>query len=153
MTSQVSIQRVHSLPAEIGEALASAAQQERFKPIQWLQDEWDSGANCFAEPGEAFYAAYAEGRLVGVCGLNRDPYDRRATCGRLRRLYVHPAFRRMGVGRRLVGRVVAEAGEHFDAVRLRTLDKHSAEFFEAVGFRRVDGEESVTHMIDTSGSL
>jgi len=122
-----------------------AAAQEGFRPIKFLQRDWARGTNRFSKPGEGFYAARSAGRLVGVCGLNRDPYSDDEATARLRRLYVLPAFRRRGVGSALVSHAIQDAVEHFTVVRLRTLDEGSAQFFEALGFRPVNGQEAVTH--------
>ncbi len=139
------IERISNLPHDLDREVGPAAAQEGFRPIELLQREWALGTNRFGKPGEALYAARSQGRLVGVCGLNRDPYSDDEATGRLRRLYILPAFRRRGVGSSLVGHALQHAEEHFAVVRLRTLDPGSAQFFEALGFRPADGQEAVTH--------
>lgn len=124
----------------------AAANLEGFRPIQWLRDEWEAGANRFSLPGEAFYTARMEGRLVGVCGVNQDPFAQKAKIARLRRLYVIPELRRKGVGRQLVKRALEDAVKNFEVIRLRTVDSNSAAFFEAIGFIKVKGDESATHL-------
>jgi len=144
------IARVHSLPDDLAEELIPASVKEGFSPMRWLKEQWDTGTNRFSEPGEALCIARLGGRLVGVCGLNRDPFTRDSGTGRLRRLYVLPELRRKGIGRVLVLRVLEDAQGHFDRVELRTLDDQSAEFFEALGFARLDGVEGATHRISTA---
>ena len=141
----IEVLRVDSLPDDLDRELAAAAAEEGFSPLLWLKAQWADGTNRFSEPGEAFFVARAGARLVGVCGLNRDPYARGHASGRLRRLYVLPEFRRRGVGRCLVLAALDHAHGHFDAVNLRTLDPRSAAFFETLGFARVEGVQSVTH--------
>jgi N-acetylglutamate synthase-like GNAT family acetyltransferase len=138
------------MPADLAEELIPASVKEGFSPIRWLREQWDSGTNRFSEPGEALYIARLGGRLVGVCGLNRDPFARDSGTGRLRRLYVLPEVRRRGIGRVLVLRVLEDAQDHFARVNLRTLDDQSVLFFEALGFARLDGAEGATHMISTA---
>jgi GNAT superfamily N-acetyltransferase len=140
----ICISRVHTLPPDLDRELVPASVREGFEPVRWLHDDWEAGTNRFSAPGEAFYVARVDGRLVGVCGVNRDPFVDDPTVGRLRRLYVLPEFRRRGVGRQLVERALQDAGEHFDVVRLRTTDARSAAFFEVVGFTRIQGQEGVT---------
>lgn len=113
--------------------------------LRWLLEDWEKGTNRFSEPGEALYEARIDGRLVGVCGLNLDPYVEDATSGRLRRLYVLPEFRRRGVGRSLVLRALEDAHSTFRVVRLRTINEQSAAFFESLGFVRVQGLENCSH--------
>lgn len=147
MISELIIEQVFALPSDLDKELVPASIQEGFEPITWLQDHWRKGTNRFAEKGEAFYVARSAGRLAGVCGVNRDPYARSDSICRLRRFYVLPGFRRMGVGSLLVDRAIKDARNHFPAIRLRTLDEQSASFFEAIGFGQVEDREEATHEI------
>lgn len=141
----IEIERVEALPPEFEEEMLPAALRENFVALRWLRDDWRAGTNTFSAPGEAFYVARCDGRLVGVGGVNQDPYAGEAAVGRLRRMYVLPSFRRMGVGRRLVQQVVEDGREHFHTLRLRTLDAGASAFYEALGFETVRGTESATH--------
>ena len=49
---------------------------EGFDFIDRLCKEWALGNNRFELPGEAFFIVTANGQVVGVCGLNQDPYTR-----------------------------------------------------------------------------
>jgi N-acetylglutamate synthase-like GNAT family acetyltransferase len=158
MKPEITISRVHTLPPDLDEELVPASVHEGFEPLQWLCADWEAGANRFSGPGEAFYVARVHGRLAGVCGMNRDPFVDDPTVGRLRRLYVLPEFRRRAVGRRLVERALREATEHFGVVRLRTTDARSAAFFEALGFIRVQGQQStedagIINMVRENGGV
>lgn len=82
--------------------------------------------------------------VVGVCGLNRDPYDDDAATGRVRHLYVADAARRDGVGTALVRAVEDAARGSFTRLRLRTLNPRAARFYEAIGYIAVD-EPACTH--------
>jgi hypothetical protein len=57
---------------------------EGFGFIDRLIDDWLTGVNRFENPGELFIGGFQEGRLLAVCGLNRDPYTDRDGVGRLR---------------------------------------------------------------------
>ena len=146
MGLHIDISRVVTVPPDLEEELLPASIDEGFKSVRWLRHDWAEGDNRFSEPGEAFYVARMGGRLVGVCGVNRDPFVDDARVCRLRRLYVLPQSRRMGVGRRLVLRAVEDAGTQFSAIRLRTFDSESAKFFEALGFTEVERGEGATHV-------
>jgi GNAT superfamily N-acetyltransferase len=145
MAERIEVTRETTLPSDLEEMLLPEAIHEGFEALRWLVEDWANGENRFSEMGEALYTARIDGRLVGVCGVNRDPYADVAAVGRLRRLYVHPQFRRLGVGRRLVRRAADEARGHFRCIRLRTLDPSSAAFFETIGFSKVGGDPSCTH--------
>jgi N-acetylglutamate synthase-like GNAT family acetyltransferase len=144
--SDITILKVHALPPDLEGELTAAANLEGFRPIQWLRDEWEAGANRFSLPGEAFYTARMDGRPVGVCGVNQDPFAQEVKIARLRRLYVIPELRRKGVGRQLVKRALEDAVKYFEVIRLRTVKADSAAFFEAAGFTKVKGDESATHL-------
>jgi GNAT superfamily N-acetyltransferase len=115
--------------------------------VRRLVDEWDGGVNRFDRPGEALFGAWVDGRLVGVGGLNVDPYAGDARVGRVRHLYVLSAFRRQGVGRRLTERVVQAAHGRFDDLRLRTNDRSAARLYETLGFRPSGGAAHHTHAV------
>src|SRR3984893_14804035 len=52
--------------------------------LQRLQTEWLSGANRFSRPGERLLAAVERNRLIGVGGINIDPYLSDTAKGRIR---------------------------------------------------------------------
>jgi hypothetical protein len=55
-------------------ALASVASSEGHRFVKRTLEEWSDGSNRFDQPGEAFYIASDGGRVIGMCGLNIDPY-------------------------------------------------------------------------------
>ena len=117
-----------------------------------LREDWGTGANRFGQPGEAFFVARSRDALVGVCGLNVDPFAPVPGVGRLRRLYVSPAWRRKGVARRLVEAALVHARECFPVVRVRTYSADADRFYRAIGFSAVADAEDVTHTIATPGA-
>ena len=82
--------------------------------------------------------------LVGACALTPDPYAADPRVGRLRHLYVHPDWRRCGLGRRLVDAARAEARSRFDVLRVRAGDPSAAAFYDRLGLARTD-EPDATH--------
>jgi GNAT superfamily N-acetyltransferase len=142
------INRLDGLPTDISYELLQASILEDFAPVQWLIEHWREGNNQFSLPGEALYEARHGVRLIGICGINQDPYgNSELSLGRIRRLYVLPEYRRQGVGRKLVLRAIGDAHSHFSEINLRTFDKQSAKFFEAIGFVRVEGKAHKTHQL------
>jgi len=116
--------------------------------VRRLVDEWTSGANRFERPGEALFIARIAGEIVGVCGLNLDPYAAAPTTGRVRHLYVLLAHRRRGVGRRLMAEVVTAARGRFERLHLRTQNPAAAALYERLGFQRRDDIADSTHLLD-----
>jgi catechol 2,3-dioxygenase-like lactoylglutathione lyase family enzyme/GNAT superfamily N-acetyltransferase len=131
----------------------SEAQGVRF--VRRLVDEWATGVNRFDQPGEALFVARRAGAVVGVCGLNIDPYvgrDGERRVGRVRHLYVVSTHRRLGIGGRLLGEVLAAARGWFELVHLRTGDPAAAALYERRGFRPTGGDAHCTHIIAVDGN-
>ena len=139
------------MPSDRLADLVVESQREGFAFVRRLVNEWESGDNRFDRPGEALFAAVADGRVVGVCGLNVDPYLPGGRVGRVRHLYVAAAFRRRGIGAGLVEAVIRTAHGTFDRLRLRTDSEPAARFYESLGFRRTDDEPDGTHDRDLAG--
>jgi len=137
--------RLTSLPAGL-EVLSNEADARGHRFLRRLIEEWNSGTNRFDGQGEAIFGAMVRGRLVGIGGLNSDPYSRDPGVGRVRHLYVLEAFKRQGVGRHLLEAIVAVAPGAFNELRLRTDSEQAARFYERFGFRRINCEAS-THAL------
>ena len=135
MIDRVEITRLHSLPVGL-EHLRDEAARDGFGFLERLVADWASGANTFSRPGECLLGALADGRLVGVGGLNVDPYSPRTDLGRIRHVYVLDAWRHKGVGRALIDDLVREARGLFRELRLRT--GTAAAFYVRCGFGPVD---------------
>ena len=71
-----------------------------------------------------------------------------ARVGRVRHLYVLSAYRRLGVGRQLVGGVIEAARGRFDILRLRTQNPAAARLYEQLGFSRCAGALDCTHLME-----
>jgi ribosomal protein S18 acetylase RimI-like enzyme len=141
------IKQVLALPPDLDVELLSSAAGEGFGALERLRTDWEAGINRFSDVGEAFYVARFQGRLVGVGGLNRDPYTHEPMIGRIRRLYVLPQFRRRGVGRDLVRHIITDGQRHFRIFHVRTVDPQASAFYVAIGFTLVSGQVAVTHKL------
>ncbi|MEW5928634.1 MAG: GNAT family N-acetyltransferase [Gemmatimonadota bacterium] len=126
--------------------LVEESEREGFGFLVRLRREFLDGGNRFDAPGEALLGCLRGAELVGVGGLNRDPYSPEPRVGRLRHLYVAAAQRRGGVGRMLVAALVEAARPHFDVLQLRTDTEAAARFYEALGFAPVASLHA-THML------
>jgi GNAT superfamily N-acetyltransferase len=144
---QLKIHTLEAWPIEADELVANAL-GENFRALRRLRDGWLDGSNRFAEPGEGLFAARLGSDLVALCGLNRDPFTTTEGVGRLRHLYVSPAYRRRGVGSALVAEILEHARAHFRTVRLRTDRSDASTFYLALGFKGTPGNPDATHVID-----
>lgn len=87
-----------------------------------------------SEASGVLFVARTAGALVGVCGVNVDPYALDDNVGRVRHLYVARAHRRQHVGRQLVEAVIGASRGRFGALRLRTQDPGAAASTSASAF-------------------
>jgi len=113
--------------------------------VSRLIREWRDGRNRFSAPGERVYVAKRGERICGVCGVNRDPYAGDASIGRVRRFYVSARERRLGIGRALIDRLMADARGVYSWIHLRTHEHEAAVFYEANGFEAIAGNPDYTH--------
>jgi GNAT superfamily N-acetyltransferase len=144
MTPLIELLSASSLPDCLG-VLTVEGEHSGSRVVRRLVEEWASGVNRFDRPGEILLGAWAGGRVVGVCGLNVDPYITDERVGRVRHLYVLSTFRRLGIGRHLTAAVVEAARGRFDILRLRTQNPEAARLYEALGFRATGGAADCTH--------
>jgi GNAT superfamily N-acetyltransferase len=147
------IYRLRDLPLTAVVTLVTESERSGLRFVRRLTDEWVSGANRFDQPGEGLFAAMVDGHVVGLCGLNVDPYTAEGRVGRVRHLYVMEASRRHGIGRRLVAEVIAAARDSFDRLRLRTANPEAARLYEGLGFAPCAGEADCTHALDLRVTL
>lgn len=125
------------------ETLRSEAKDEGYRFIETLIRRWQDGSDRYSLEGEALLAAFIEGELVAVGGLNRDPYLKDGT-GRIRHVYVRKAWRKSGVGKQLVATLVTMARRNFPVLRLRASDEAACKFYDEIGFDRFS-EDTATH--------
>jgi GNAT superfamily N-acetyltransferase len=144
---EVAVARLFDLPAGALSRLVAESEREGWRFVRRLADEWTAGTNRFDQPGEALWAAWVDGTLIGVCGLNADPYTSDPAIGRVRRLYVLGAFRGRGVGQLLVQAVLQSARTRFRSLRVRTASAAAARLSERLGFVPAVGVPDCTHTL------
>lgn len=137
---------VSSGPRPALDALATEARAEGHRFVDRLIAEWANGSNRFDRPGEVLLEAMAD-EVAAIGGLNCDPYPADGPpVGRLRHVYVRPAFRSRGIGRMLVSALLDRAGGQFERVRLRTHADGAAKLYLSMGFAAC-GEPHATRAV------
>lgn len=144
---EVTVARLCDLPADTLAPLVAESEREGWQFVRRLADEWAAHANRFDQPGEALFAAWVDGKLVGVCGLNVDPFVADLAVGRVRRLYVLRAFRGRRVGRQLVEAVIQSARARFQCLRVRTESGVASQLYRQLGFVATVGVPDCTHVL------
>ncbi|WP_068774282.1 GNAT family N-acetyltransferase [Paenibacillus sp. FJAT-26967] len=127
--------------------LVTGSVREGFRHLTRLVEDYHAGSNRFDQTGEALFLCRVEDKIVGICGLNRDPYYGEGV-GRVRRLYVHRAYRRHGIGHTLTKEVLNEAAKHYNRLVLWTDNPAAAAFYVLLGFTEKTGGKFMTHFLD-----
>jgi GNAT superfamily N-acetyltransferase len=141
----IAIQKIE-LPLPGLESLQSEALAEGYGFIQTLVEQWVSAENRFDARGEILCGHLDQGLLVAVGALNIDPFAGRTEIGRIRKIYVRPAWRNKGVGRAMVTTLIEQARTHFRCVRLRADNTNAARLYERIGFAPIESPDA-THML------
>jgi GNAT superfamily N-acetyltransferase len=144
----IEINQLNQLPIEALQPLLKESQDQGFEFVDRLLKEYVAGTNRFNRHGEALFGVYSDRQLIAVGGLNRDPYLPGTNTGRVRHVYVLAAWRRRGIGKILVQRIVAEARLHFRRLTLRTLDAQADAFYRAIGFQPSGAIKDASHIMD-----
>ncbi|MEB5696581.1 GNAT family N-acetyltransferase [Klebsiella aerogenes] len=127
-------------------ALRTESLEQHFNMLRRLAENWQSGKNRFNTPGEKLLGAFVRGQLVGVCGLNVDPFSQQPRAGRIRHLYIRDSHRRQGIGQQLLVSVITHSGAWFDFLNTHA-PAQAWPFYERFGFRPVYDEPRVTHRL------
>jgi GNAT superfamily N-acetyltransferase len=131
-----------SLPAGFAQ-LRADADVEGISNVARLQSDWERGAERFDKPGEILLAGFDSETLAAIGGLTIEP-DQSVRALRLRRLYVRPAWRKRGIGRALATALIEHGFGFVEILTVNAGVAGAAEFWGALGFRRV-AHEGRTH--------
>lgn len=135
------------LPTPGIEQLRSDALGEGYNFVETLIGECSMGTNRYDQPGETLLGCFDGDALVAVGGLNVDPFANDRDVGRVRRVYVRPAWRNRGIGRALVTALVERARGNFRCVRLRAENPDARRLYERMGFEPTT-EPEATHAMN-----
>jgi len=126
-------------------ALRAAAAAEGYTHMEMLAAHWADATERFDKPGEALFGVFADGELVAIGGVTREPTDPEGDVLRARRLYVMPRYRGAGIGAALVGAIVQQA---FQTASTLTVGRTKAgEFWRKMGFSSVCDERALSYAI------
>jgi ribosomal protein S18 acetylase RimI-like enzyme len=126
--------------------IRDAAGKEGYNIINRLITEYDSGKNKFDGKGEKLIGFIMDEMIVALCGLNIEPTNIRY--GRIRRLYVLPAYRNQnqGIGTELVNHLITYAKHYFEGIVVHIGKLPISHFYESIGFNSMINP-SYTHFL------
>ena len=127
-------------------SLVDESKREGNVFVQRTIEDWNNGSNRFSETAEGLWGLVSEMELIGIGGLNRDPYTEHAGTGRVRHLYIRQAYRRKGCATLLMNTIIERARLHFRVLRLFTANPVASVFYEQLGFERIHGYK-VSHVL------
>ena len=116
----------HSLPIDLG--------------FQGFEDELAQLPGDYARPLGAVLLAMVEGEVAGCCAMRPLTDSDYPNACEMKRLYVRPEYRRLGLGRQLAQAIVDEGRRAgYSAMLLDTLDEMEAarELYAELGFTEV----------------
>ncbi|MBD3922960.1 GNAT family N-acetyltransferase [Paenibacillus sp. PR3] len=141
------IMRVTSMNNYDLDILLAESKSQGYRFIQKLIDEYESGDNQFNKQGESLYVAIIDGTVVGVGGLNIDPYLGRVDIGRVRHLYVRQDYRCHKVGTNLLEAIIEGAKKHFYIITLYTDNPAADQLYTKNGFEKTDQIYKASHVM------
>lgn len=141
-----SIKEINNLNVSALERLSEEALSENHSFVKRAVDEWKNGINSFSKPGEKLWGIFIDNKCIAIGGLNQDPYMKDKNIGRVRHLYVFPKYRRRGLAKILIKKIIDEAKENFTILRLSTDNPVAASLYESMGFTK-QNEHKATHVL------
>ena len=147
LIGEITINPIEKLTLSELRPLLDESLSEGYSFIQTLWDEYKSGRNRFDGQGARLLSVFDDQHLIGVGGVQRDPYLNRTDVGRVRHVYVLRVYRREGVGKRLLEGLIEHARVHFNVLTLRTQTEAAAAFYEAIGFDNRPEFPDATHCL------
>jgi GNAT superfamily N-acetyltransferase len=143
---------VHFRPLEQNDlarlqVLTRLSEAEGFRFLRRFVIEWQAVPDYVASNANFFLGVVVAEELVAIGGITPDPYVQESTVGRVRHMYVHPAYRRRGIGRALLQELEQYACTRFRHLRLRTDTASAAAFYTAADYRPIN-DPTATHVRD-----
>lgn len=141
------IEEIETLDKSAIQELLMESESQGYHYLTKMVSQWESGENRFARGNEKLICFKENEKVIGIGGINEEPYLRRKGYGRLRDVFVLTKYRRNHIGRQIVEHLIEFGKRHYKAITLRIPEnKEAGPFYEAIGFLRTDDIETVTHV-------
>ncbi|MBC8478225.1 GNAT family N-acetyltransferase [bacterium] len=138
--------RIHTLESLDWIPILTASRTERLQLVQRLLDDFNSNLNRFDKAGELLLVQVERKVVTGVCGLNREPEVSLQRSGRVRRLYIDPAYRNRGLASGLIERIILLGRDYFSSLTVNCGSLPVGPFYERFGFFPIEAP-GITHML------
>jgi GNAT superfamily N-acetyltransferase len=145
---EYSVERVEDLNSLDITRLVQESEEEGYRFVTRLVNEFEDGSNVFNKTGEVLFCVKkSDGTVVAIGGINQSPFSQESEVGRLRRFYVLDHVRREGVGTLLLQSIIEHAKKHFKEITVRTESAKADAFYRAGGFSFDDSASETTHIL------
>ncbi|WP_019415677.1 N-acetyltransferase [Paenisporosarcina sp. TG20] len=143
------VQRIEDLNKVDVSQLVKESEEEGYRFLSRLVNDYEDGTNTFNKNGEALYGVWAEpDKLVAIGGINQNPFKDNMDEARLKRFYTLGDARRQGVGSQLLNELVNHAKDNFKRISCRTESAKADAFYRANGFEETHDFPHTTHVIN-----
>ncbi len=141
------VQRIEDLKKVDVSQLVAESEEEGYRFLTRLVNDYEDGTNTFSKEGEALYGVW-EGpdKLVAIGGISQNPYENKDTA-RLKRFYTLQSVRRQGVGSQLLSELKNHASENFKEITCKTESAKADAFYRANGFEETHDAPHITHVM------
>ncbi|MEI6352757.1 MAG: GNAT family N-acetyltransferase [Candidatus Nomurabacteria bacterium] len=127
--------------------IANETSQDNYNFVQRTIDEWKNNTNKFSKIGEKLWGIIIDNKIIGIGGLNKDPFIEDEKVGKVRHIYISKQYRGFGLSKILLNLIIEKAKENFTTLRLSTNNPIASSVYESLGFKKVEGIK-VTHQKD-----
>lgn len=110
------------------EILISSSEKEGFNFVSRLKNDWKNNTNRFNKTNEKLYTISINNLLIGIGGINNNPYNEDRNVGRIRHFYILPKYRQKGIGKHFIQFLLEENRMKYETLSLRT-DTEIASFW------------------------
>ncbi len=141
----IHIQQIEDLMKYEHDYLVQESKDEGFNFLIKLISDYENKINIFNKTGECLYGIFQGERLIGIGGVNKDPYTENDKIGRVRRFYISKDYRRIGLGNLLLNRLLCHAEKYFKVVVLHTDTKQGDAFYTANEFVKREVYKGYSH--------
>jgi GNAT superfamily N-acetyltransferase len=129
--------------------MVKESKEDGFRFLERLVNDYKNGTNNFNMPGESLYGVFnKEDVLIAIGGLNIDPFSNEQKIGRLRRFYVSKDYRRNGLGRLLLKKIICDAKNYYKVLVLHTDTEQADKFYNSFGFLKENIYPKATHYLN-----
>ncbi|MEM5672758.1 GNAT family N-acetyltransferase [Bacillus cereus] len=139
------IQQIENLMKYEFKYLVQESKEEGFNFLKKLINEYENELNTFNKSGECLYGIFQGEKLIGIGGLNVHPYTENNKIGRLRRFYIAKDYRRIGLGKLLLNKLLSHAEKYFKVVVYIQIRNKVMYFYTANGFVKREVYEGTSH--------